>query len=332
MLKLAVVGTNWITDNFINGAREHEDVAITTVISRTAERGNAFREKYNFIKYHYTTVEEALLADKNGDVEIDAFYIASPDAMHFSQAKAALLSKKHALVEKPFTSNVAELEELYDIARKQNVVLMEAIKTIRLPIFKKLQEHINGCKQDMKNVSMYFGERCEQYDKYLLGEYTNLLSPEMSGSGLTDVGVYCIWAALELLGMPKKYTNTAELISTGTDICGKVVLEYDNFNVDIHYSKKDRLGIYLIFNHTGGTIMVPGFNNMSRFIDEKFQCVDTNDKQYKLYYELKLFYDIIGRNDYSKDLQELYEKSRMVMTILEDCRKQVGVKFAADEK
>ena len=53
-------------------------------------------------------------------------YIATPHTMHFQQAKAAILARKHVLCEKPFTTRLAELEELVSLARSQGVFLMES--------------------------------------------------------------------------------------------------------------------------------------------------------------------------------------------------------------
>ncbi len=332
MLKIAAVGTFWITDHFILGAFEHTDVEINTIISRGEETGAAFVDKYDMITHHYKTVEEALEADKNGEVEIDAFYIASPNSIHYSQAKAALLAKKHVLLEKPFTTTVAELEELYDIARKQNVVLMEAIKTIRFPIFKKLKEHIANCLKDMENATICFGVKSPKYAMHLRGEHTNAFLAEMTGGALADMSAYHIWVALELFGIPKNYWTTAELMDSGVDICGKTLFEYDNFNIELIYNRREHLGSYALFNHTGGTIMIPTFHNMNCYIDEECRRIDTNDKEYPMYYELDMFYNIIQKDDYSKDLEELYQGSLAVMKIMEGCRKQAGIKCAEDCK
>jgi predicted dehydrogenase len=53
----------------------------------------------------------------------DLIVIATPHFLHFEQAKAALLAGKHVLVEKPFVQNLAQADELYDLAKKQNRVL-----------------------------------------------------------------------------------------------------------------------------------------------------------------------------------------------------------------
>lgn len=57
------------------------------------------------------------------DPDIDLVIVTSPNTDHFRWSKEALLAGKHVVVEKPFTVNVAEADELIEIANKQNKIL-----------------------------------------------------------------------------------------------------------------------------------------------------------------------------------------------------------------
>ena len=56
--------------------------------------------------------------------EIDVVAIVTPVWTHFELAKAALENGKHVFVEKPFTSNVAQAEELIELAEQKNLKIM----------------------------------------------------------------------------------------------------------------------------------------------------------------------------------------------------------------
>jgi predicted dehydrogenase len=56
--------------------------------------------------------------------KIDAVAIVSPVWTHYELAKAALLNGKHVFVEKPFTINSAQGEELVELAEKRNLKIM----------------------------------------------------------------------------------------------------------------------------------------------------------------------------------------------------------------
>ena len=56
--------------------------------------------------------------------DIDAVCVATPVASHYPLVKAALQAGKHVLVEKPFVPEVAQAQELVELAREQGLVLM----------------------------------------------------------------------------------------------------------------------------------------------------------------------------------------------------------------
>src|SRR6201987_3206021 len=56
--------------------------------------------------------------------EIDAVAVVSPVWTHYELAKAALENGKHVFVEKPFTSNTAQAEELIELADRKNLKIM----------------------------------------------------------------------------------------------------------------------------------------------------------------------------------------------------------------
>lgn len=47
MIRFAIIGTNWITDRFLESAAEIEDFQLTAVYSRSAERAAEFAAKHN---------------------------------------------------------------------------------------------------------------------------------------------------------------------------------------------------------------------------------------------------------------------------------------------
>ena len=61
--------------------------------------------------------------------QADAVYIVSHPTLHYKHIKQALLAKKHVLCEAPLTLSVAQTKELFTLAEKQGVVLMDSVKT-----------------------------------------------------------------------------------------------------------------------------------------------------------------------------------------------------------
>ena len=64
------------------------------------------------------------LNDVLGSPCIDAVCVVTPVWTHYELAKAALENGKHVFVEKPFTSSVAQAEELIELAERKNLKIM----------------------------------------------------------------------------------------------------------------------------------------------------------------------------------------------------------------
>ena len=98
-VRFGVVGTNFITDWVIEGAKEDPRFELAAVYSRTRERGEEFAAKHN-IPHIFTSLEDMAASDK-----VDAIYIASPNALHAEQSILCLSHGKHVLCEKPMSLN-----------------------------------------------------------------------------------------------------------------------------------------------------------------------------------------------------------------------------------
>ena len=156
MVRFGVIGTNWITERFIQAAQETDYFSLTAVYSRTEEKGAEFAAKYDHPTV-FTGLTEMLQADL-----IDAVYIASPNSFHAEQAILCMKHGKHVLCEKPMASNSRELREMIAVARENNVLLMEALKSTLMPNFTIIQENLFKIGQ----VRRYFASYCQYSSRY----------------------------------------------------------------------------------------------------------------------------------------------------------------------
>lgn len=76
--------------------------------------------------------------------DVDAVYIAPPHTYHYENALAAIKAGKHVLLEKPSTSNAAELRSLLQAAKEHNVFFMEAMWTRFQPISLEIKKIAEG--------------------------------------------------------------------------------------------------------------------------------------------------------------------------------------------
>ena len=96
MINIATIGSGVIVDRMIDAIAQVNGVNLYAVYSRTEEKANAFAAKHKADKA-YWDLDEMLQ-----DPAVDVVYVASPNSLHFSQAKRALAAGKHVLLEKPF--------------------------------------------------------------------------------------------------------------------------------------------------------------------------------------------------------------------------------------
>lgn len=89
MIRFAVIGTNWITRQFVDAAHETGKFRLAAVYSRSLEQAQSFANDYP-VEHLFTSLEAMAQSDA-----IEAVYIASPNSLHFSQTQRFLQHKKH---------------------------------------------------------------------------------------------------------------------------------------------------------------------------------------------------------------------------------------------
>jgi predicted dehydrogenase len=123
--------------------------------------------------------------------EVDAVYIATPDACHRDDALAALAAGKPVLCEKPLASSLADVQALVEAAERSNVFLMEAMWTRFLPAIAEVKRRIDG--GDIGDVKFMHGSFC-----YADARRGHAPYPSLAQSMLYDRGVYLIALAQHL--------------------------------------------------------------------------------------------------------------------------------------
>lgn len=322
------MGTNWITDSFIEGAINSGEWNLTAVYSRTEEKARAFGEKYGELTY-FTDIEEMGKSDA-----LDAVYIASPNALHYQHALSLLKNKKHVIVEKPIFSTVAELEHAHQIARENNVFLFEAARHIQEPNFKRLQENIEKVGT-IHGATLAYMKYSSRYDQVLNGEEPNIFSLKFSGGSIVDLGVYPLYSAITLFGEPVKATYFATKLPTGVDGLGPIILEYPTFNITIIQGKNSQSflpsEIYgqkgtLIVDPLTGIEKITFYDNATKEETELAGSVVANDMQF----EAAEFARIIEQSD--RDTYEyLADLSLKVLRVSNELRHQNDIWFDAEK-
>ncbi|MED1490659.1 MULTISPECIES: Gfo/Idh/MocA family protein [Bacillus] len=327
MIKFAIIGTNWITEEFIKAAKEVPDFSLKAVYSRTEEKAKEFAAKVG-AELTFTNLEEMAKSD-----EIDAVYIASPNSFHAEQAILLMNHGKHVICEKPMASNTKEVQAMIEAAQQNNVVLMEAMKTTLLPNFQAIRKHIHK----IGKIRRYFASYCQyssRYDAYKQGTVLNAFNPKFSNGSLMDLGVYCLYPMVVLFGKPLNVKANSVKLETGVDGEGSVILDYGEMDAVVQYSKISNSYIPAEIQGEEGSIIIDAIHTPQkveiRYRDGRIEDITETQDHHPMYYEAKEFIELIQNGKQQSEINS-HQHSLTTIEIIEKARKQTGIVFPADK-
>ena len=210
-VRWGILGTGKIARAFANALKDVPDAVLAAVASRSLDKAQAFAQEFaqgSHTASAYGSYQE--LADAAG---IDLVYVATPHPQHADNALMALRAGKGVLVEKPFTMNLREAEQVVTLARSRRLFLMEAMWTRYLPAFDEVRRIIaSGEIGTVRQVVADFGFTAN------FGAEHRVFNPELGGGALLDLGIYPLSIATALLGPVAEIKAQATLGDTGVDV------------------------------------------------------------------------------------------------------------------
>ncbi|MFU0932545.1 Gfo/Idh/MocA family protein [Kluyvera cryocrescens] len=324
MIRFAVIGTNWITRQFVDAAHETGKYKLTAVYSRSLEQAQSFANDYP-VEHLFTSLEAMAQSD-----DVDAVYIASPNSLHFPQTELFLRHKKHVICEKPLASNLREVEQAIAVARENQVVLFEAFKTASLPNFQLLQQTLPKLGQ-IRKAFINYCQYSSRYQRYLDGENPNTFNPAFSNGSIMDIGFYCLASAIALWGEPKQVQASASLLDSGVDAHGVVVMDYGDFSVTLQHSKVSDSTLPSEIQGEAGALVIEKISECQKlsFVPRGSKAQDLSQPQHinTMLYEAEEFARLVENNEVNHPGLEV---SRITAKVQTEIRRQTGVVFPAD--
>ena len=327
MVRFALIGTNFITDNFMDAGSQCEGFHVQAVYSRTMKRAKEFAEKYG-IEDCYDSLDDLAAADN-----IDAVYVASPNALHAGQSIQMLNAGKHVLCEKTIASNQRELKQMLDAAKKNNVIVLEAMRPVFDPGFRAIQENLPKLGT-IRRATFQYCQYSRRYDNYKAGIIENAFKPELSNGAMMDIGVYCVHPMVKLFGMPDQILASGYKLSTGAEAMGTIIARYGNeMQAELLYSKiTDSILPSQIQGEDGSMIIeeIPDTVNIKIRTrkDKAWEEIKIDKKENNMYYEIEEFIRLI-ENGESAEKHNQY--SLWELAVMDEARKQIGIVFPADQ-
>ncbi len=326
MRTVAVVGTSVISTAFIKACRDSGSFLVKAVVSRNPEKGKVFCETYQ-IETLYTSFDDCL-----SDPSIDLVYLASPNDLHYPQAKLALSSGKDVISEKPMVSKLEEALELRKLAHQHDRFIVEAITSRFMPNLQVLKDHLNDLGP-IRLVQIVMPQYSSRYTQLKAGQMTNVFDPAHSGGALYDIGIYTVSLVVSLFGKPQTTRYSANLFEHKIDTSGILTMDYPDFKAVCLFGKDcagpNVSGIY----GEKGCLQIVGapssLPKIKRILGESTEDLSLPQQDNPLYAEVIDFAKVFETRD-RVVYEQLMDHSFILAEILENSRKQVEIVFTAD--
>ncbi|MDO5702229.1 MAG: Gfo/Idh/MocA family oxidoreductase [Lachnospiraceae bacterium] len=322
-LNWAVLGTGVIA-NEMAVALQKMGKKLYSVANRTHDKAVTFAEKYG-VEVVYDDMED-VFSDEN----VDIIYITTPHNTHYKFMKKALNAGKHIFVEKSITLNSRELDEMVELADKNNLIIGEAMTIWHMPLYKKLWNIVNsGELGKVQMITINFGS----FKEYNMNN--RFFNMNLAGGAMLDIGVYALSIVRSFMSeQPENIVSQWRPSPAGSDEQGTVLLmnangEMATVALSMHSRQPKRAMIscekgyieIMEFPRADKAVIVDAESGERREISEGV----TADA---LYYEMLDMEDAVKTGNI--DVLKLpYTKD--VMDIMTKLRKEWGMRYPGEE-
>jgi len=323
-LRWGILATGGIAHAFTSDLRT-AGLDIRAVGSRRPEAAAAFAAEFDIPHAHGSYEELA------ADPDVDIVYVATPHPMHAEDALLCLKAGKHVLVEKSFTVNARQAQEVRDAAASAGLLAMEAMWTRYLPHMRRIREILAA--GTLGEVRSLFADHTQK----LPSDPTHRLNDlALGGGALLDLGVYPVSFAWDVLGAPEAVTARGRLAETGADTEVATVFTHAGGAVSTTFSSSRTAGPNTA--HVLGTdarIDIDGVwycpttfrvtGPDGHVLEEYRSDIEGRGMQYQALEAERIIAE--GRRD--SDILPL-DETVAIMATLDEVRRQIGVVYSAD--
>lgn len=241
IVRWGIMGLGKIARRFAEDLLLLPDNKLVAAASRTAENARQFAETYGAT--HWFDNFEALARC----TEIHAVYVAAPHSDHYPLTMLALQHGKHVLCEKPMGINAREVAAMQQKAREKGLFLMEALWTRYMPSFQTMSEWLPQIGT-IKELHADFGFAADFPAEH------RLMNRMKGGGALLDIGIYPVFLALQILGIPLHIAAQADFNASGIDTACRICFDYENARAFLSCSIAENTASEALIVGENGTI------------------------------------------------------------------------------
>lgn len=287
-VKIGMIGLGRIARRFVTESEFVSGLELESVYDINQTQTANFSVEYNIPNACYDL--DAFFTS------VDAVYIASPHLSHYDYIKQGLEAGKHILCETPMVLNGEQARELYQLAEKKKLVLMEANKTAHCPAFNHLMVMIkSGIIGEVVDVEA-------SLSKLLADKTLREFDKEQAGGSMYELGSYPLLPIIKLLGTDYLNLNIYSRMKNGVDIYTKGVMRYPSAICSFKLGLGVKTEGNLVISGTKGYAYVPAPWWKTDYFELRYEDQNDNKKFfYKwdaagLRYEIQEFMSCIYNN------------------------------------
>ncbi|MDB4292689.1 Gfo/Idh/MocA family oxidoreductase [Maribacter sp.] len=319
-IRWGILGPGKIAHSFAKDLALVADGHLVGVASRTLQKAVEFAKEYD-AEFAFGSYEELLVSQ-----DVDVIYIATPHTGHMEWAIKAMQHGKHVLCEKPLGIHLAEVEKMLTVAADNKVFLMEALWSRFNPSIQKIKRLIDD--GEIGTIGYLHAD----FGFYALdkAEDGRLLNPELAGGSILDIGIYPIFLAYLILGIPERILSTSNTYKTGAEVQTSMIFKYANAQAILYSGLVSKSEMKAEISGSKGEIYIdPRWHEAQgfvRIIDGEEKCYDlpTLGKGYS--HEIDEVHDCLRQGKLQSALWS-HQNSVDLITIMDEVRRQGGIKF-----
>ncbi|MGR5847721.1 Gfo/Idh/MocA family protein [Streptococcus pneumoniae] len=325
MLKLGIIGTGAISHHFIEAAHASQEFQLVAIYSRKLTTAQQFASSYSDVSL-FDNLEDFFQSD------FDIVYIASPNSLHYTQAKAALSAGKHVILEKPAVTQPQEWQNLVEIAQENQCFIFEAARNYHEEAFTIIKNFL--ADKQILGADFNYAKYSSKMPALLSGNTPNVFSDRFAGGALMDLGIYPIYAAVRLFGKALDASYQAQQLDNTIDLNGDGILSYPGYQVHIKAGKNITSNLPCEIYTTDGTLTLNTIEHVRSAIFTDHHGNETHlpiqQTPHTMTEEVAAFANMIKQPN-QKLYQAWLEDASHVHNLIYTMRQTAGIRFEAEK-
>ena len=299
---LGLIGNGNILKKFYDESQYVNGITVNAICIENPDEEKCYKNESVDIVYDYGELLN----------KVDAVFIVSHPSKHYVQVKKALLQNKHVLCESPLALKVEDYIELTELANKNDLILMDSIKTAYSTAFNRLLLLIKGGNiGDVYSVDATCTS-IREYDDHLW-------------NSITAWAPTALLPIFKILGTDYENKNIHSLILEGTsnfDLFTKIDFQYEHAVASIKVANSVKSEGELVISGSEGYAYVPAPWWKTDYFELRYENQEDNKKYFYqldgegIRYELVAFAKSIelSKNNAYVD----FEVSKAICKVMED--------------